>query len=420
MDIELVTVGTELLLGFTVDTNSAEIGRALAAEGIRLVRRTAVADRPEEIAAAVAGALGRSGAVLTTGGLGPTRDDMTKTVVAALYDAPLEFDEAVWQSLLERYRRFGRAPAASNRTQAEVPRGATVLPNRWGTAPGLWLEGEPGLTIMLPGVPSEMRNLLAHEVVPRLRGRGGGKVIRSRLVRTSGIAESTLAEQLGEIETELEPLSLAYLPGVAGVDLRLTAWGLDAAEADAALAAGVARVAELSGAFAYATDDADLAAVVLERARRAGLRIAAAESCTGGMVGTRLTAVPGSSDVFVGGVVCYDNALKVSLLGVDPAMIEAHGAVSEPVAAAMATGALARLPADVAVSVTGIAGPGGGSDEKPVGTVCLGVAGQGAVETTRAVFGGGRDEIRARAAQAALRLLLRRIDAAGPGARVAS
>ena len=409
MDIELVTVGTELLLGFTVDTNSAEIGRALAAEGVRLVRRTSVADRPEEIAAAVAGALQRSGAVLTTGGLGPTRDDMTKTVVAALYDAPLEFDETVWQSLLERYRRFGRAPAASNRTQAEVPRGATVLPNRWGTAPGLWLEGEPGLTIMLPGVPSEMRNLLAHEVLPRLRGRGSGKVIRSRAVRTTGIAESTLAERLGDIEDELEPLSLAYLPSVSGVDLRLTAWGLEASEADDLLSAGVARLTAAAGEFAYGTDDADLAAAVLDRARRAGLRLAAAESCTGGMVGTRLTAVPGSSDVFVGGVVCYDDRLKTLLLDVDPATIARHGAVSGEVAAEMATGALTRLAADAAVSVTGIAGPGGGSAEKPVGTVCIGVAGRGPVETARMVFGGNREEVRARAAQAALRMLLGRI-----------
>ena len=412
MDIELVTVGTELLLGYTVDTNGAEIGRALAAEGIRLVRRTAVADRPEEIVAAVAGALSRSGAVLTTGGLGPTRDDMTKSVVAALYEAPLEFDETVWESVVARYRRFGRAPAASNRSQAEVPRGATVLPNRWGTAPGLWLDGAPGLTIMLPGVPAEMRNLLAHEVVPRLRLRAGDRVIRSRMVRTSGIAESTLAEQLGEIESELEPLSLAYLPGVAGVDLRITAWGLEAAAADAALAAGVARLTELAGGFAYGTDEDDLAAVVLGLARQAGLKLATAESCTGGMVGARLTAIPGSSDTFLGGAICYDNRLKTELLGVDPATIAAHGAVSEPVAAAMATGVLARLGADVAVSVSGIAGPGGGSDEKPVGTVCLGVAGRGPVETVRTVFGGGREEIRARAAQGALRLLVQRLGAA--------
>ncbi len=174
MNIELVTIGTELLLGFTVDTNGAEIARRLADHGVRVVRRISVADQPDAIRAAVAEALQRTGAVLTTGGLGPTRDDMTKKVVAELFQAPLEFDESVWASLLARFARLERKPAESNRSQAEVPRGATVLRNRWGTAPGLWLEGSPGLTIMLPGVPQEMRKLLEHEVVPRLAGKSLG------------------------------------------------------------------------------------------------------------------------------------------------------------------------------------------------------------------------------------------------------
>src|SRR5918998_4843793 len=190
MNIELVTIGTELLLGMTVDTNGAEIARSLADKGVRVTRRVSVADRPDDIREAVAEALRRTGAVLTTGGLGPTRDDITKKVIAELYDAPLEFDESIWASLLERFARLGRKPAKSNRSQAEVPRGAVVLRNRWGTAPGLWLEGAPGLTIMLPGVPGEMRKLLEHEVVPRLTARTSGSVIRSLLVRTSGVPES--------------------------------------------------------------------------------------------------------------------------------------------------------------------------------------------------------------------------------------
>src|ERR687890_352783 len=207
MDLELVTVGTELLLGFTLDTNGAEIARRLAAAGIRVVRRTAVGDRAEEIREGVADALRRTGAVLTTGGLGPTRDDITKKVVAELFDAPLDFDEGVWQRLLDRFARLERKPAESNRSQAEVPRGATILPNRWGTAPGLWLEGEAGLAIMLPGVPLEMRRLLQHEVIPRLAQRGSQSVIRSLLVRTSGIPESTLAEKIGNVEAEIAPIT---------------------------------------------------------------------------------------------------------------------------------------------------------------------------------------------------------------------
>ena len=184
MAIELVAIGNELLLGFTIDTNGAEIARSLSAVGVEIVRRTAVPDQPAAIAEAVGEALRRTGAVITTGGLGPTRDDMTKTAVAELYGAPLEFDETVWNDIVTRFARVQRVPAVSNRGQAEVPRGATVLRNKWGTAPGLWLEGPPGLTVMLPGVPSEMRKLLEFEVVPRLAGRTTGTVVRSRLVRT--------------------------------------------------------------------------------------------------------------------------------------------------------------------------------------------------------------------------------------------
>lgn len=412
MNLELVTIGTELLLGFTVDTNGAEIARGLAALGVRVTRRTAVADDPGAIRAAVGEALGRTGAVLTTGGLGPTRDDVSKKVVSELFGAPLRFDESVWQNLVERFRRFGRVPVASNRGQAEVPEGAVVLPNRWGTAPGLWLSGEPGLVIMLPGVPFEMRMLLEHEVLPRLAAGGGGSVIRSLLVRTTGVPESTLAERMGEIEREIAPLSLAYLPGVEGVDLRVSAWALPADEADRRLRGAADLLASRAGGHAYGVGDADLAAVVLETARGRGLTLGTAESCTGGLVGGRLTDIPGSSAVYRGGVVCYADELKTALLGVPADLIAAHGAVSEPVAVAMARGAVARLGVDLAVAVTGIAGPDGGSEEKPVGTVWVGIADGDGAEARRSVFGGGRHEVRARAAQAALYLALRRMRAA--------
>jgi nicotinamide-nucleotide amidase len=402
MNLELLTIGTELLLGFTVDTNGAELARALSAVGVRIVRRTSVGDDPAAIRDGVSDALRRTGAVLTTGGLGPTRDDISKRVVADLFGLPLAFDQAVWDSLVRRFAALGRTPSPNNRVQADVPRGATVLPNRWGTAPGLWLEGEPGLVIMLPGVPGEMRKLLEHEVAPRLAARSTGSVIRSRVVRTTGVAESALAERLGEIEAEVAPLTLAYLPGFDGVDLRLSAWSLPADEADARLAAGAVLLWERAGACAYGQGDDDLAALVLERARQAGRRVGTAESCTGGLVGGRLTEIPGSSDVFVGGVICYADEVKTELLGVDPALIAAEGAVSEPVARAMATGATRVLDVDLAVAVTGIAGPGGGSEEKPVGTVWFATWLRGAIEARRIVFPGTREEIRARAVQSAL------------------
>jgi nicotinamide-nucleotide amidase len=417
MDLELVTIGTELLLGFTLDTNGAEIARALAAVGVQVVRRTSVSDSADAIREAVEGALARTGAVITTGGLGPTRDDISKKVVAELFGAPLEFDEEVWGHLVERFARMGRTPVASNRSQAEVPRGASVLRNRWGTAPGLWLEAPPraerggvtGLVIMLPGVPGEMRKLLEHEVAPRLARRAGARVIRSHLVRTTGIPESTLAERMGDVEREIAPLTLAYLPGLDGVDLRLSAWQLPPDEAERRLARAAALLRERGGEHVYGEGEVDLAAHVLEAARARRARLATAESCTGGLVGGRLTEIPGSSDVYVGGVVCYADELKIALLGVEPALIEAHGAVSEAVALAMARGAVERLGADAAVSVTGIAGPGGGSEAKPVGTVWLGVMAGGRLEAHRTVFPGSRHDIRARAAQAALFLLNRRL-----------
>jgi nicotinamide-nucleotide amidase len=347
--------------------------------------------------------------VLSTGGLGPTSDDITKKVVADLFEAPLEFDETIWAGLLARFARFQRKPAESNRSQAEVPRGATVLTNRWGTAPGLWLEGSPGLVIMLPGVPLEMRRLLEHEVVPRLALRGTGSVIRSLLVRTSGIPESSLAERMGDVEREIAPLTLAYLPGLEGVDLRLSAWDLAPDEAERQLHAAAGLLRSRGAENVYAEGESDLAALVLDEARSRGVRLAVAESCTGGLVGARLTEVPGSSEVFVGGVIAYDNALKVDLLGVPETLMAEHGAVSEPVARAMAEGAAQRFGVAAAISVTGVAGPGGGTAEKPVGTVWIGSWYNGTVETHRSVFPGSRHEVRARAAQAALFLLYRRL-----------
>ncbi len=415
MHLELVTIGTELLLGQLVDTNGPALGRALAAIGVRVVRRTAVDDEPGAIADAVGDALRRTGAVLTTGGLGPTSDDVTKHAVAGLFGAALRFDDGVWAAIEERFRRLGRTPSPANRSQAEVPDGATVLPNRWGTAPGLWLEGGPGLVIMLPGVPGEMQRLLEHEVLPRLGARAGAGVVRSAVVRTTSIAESSVAARVGPLEPGLAPLTLAYLPTIRGVDLRLTAWQLEAAEADRRLEAGCRRLEEALPENAYGRDEDDLAAVLLATLRGRGDTLAVAESCTGGLLGARITAVPGSSEVFTGGLVCYADRLKLDLADLDPALLAAHGAVSEPVASALALGAARRLGATAAIGVTGIAGPGGGSEAKPVGTVCFGWVLGETRETGTYVFPGDRVEIRERAAQFALHRLVR-LARGGPGA----
>ena len=401
MDIELVTIGTELLLGFTVDTNSAFLGKALAAAGVRTVRRTSVPDDPAAVRAAVDEALARTGRVITTGGLGPTRDDLSKHAVVELLGLSLEFRQEIWDDLVARWARMGRKIGDRNRGQAEVPAGATILPNRWGTAPGLWIETRRGLVIMLPGVPAEMRGLTTHEVVPRLGALSGGQVVRSLVVRTTGIPESTLAERVSDLEDELGDLSLAYLPSLEGVDLRITAWGVAPDAADTALAAAAARFEERLGDHAYGRNEEDLAAVLLDACAGRGLTVSLAESCTGGLVGARLTAIPGSSRVFAGGMICYANALKTDL-GVDPRILDAHGAVSEEAVRAMAGAARDRFATSLAAAVTGIAGPDGGSAEKPVGTVWFGIAGPLGIESARYVFPGSRQDIRARAAQSAL------------------
>jgi nicotinamide-nucleotide amidase len=413
--VEVVTIGTELVLGLTVDSNGAELGRALAATGVEVVRRTTVADRPDAIRAAVAEALDRTGFVVTTGGLGPTRDDATKTVVAELFGRRLVLDEILLGALEARFKRLGRTPMpAANRSQAEVPEGATVLRNPRGTAPGLWLEDPLGrVAVLLPGVPREMRGLVVDEVLPRLiqRRSAGVRVVRSRTVRTTGVPESALAERVGAIEETIAPLTLAYLPSVAGVDLRVTAWDLSPSDADARLAGATEQLVRLAGEHCYGGDDADLAAVVLERLRRGHQRLGIAESCTGGLLGARLTAVPGASETLVGGVVAYADAVKIARLNVPLATLQAHGAVSEETVRAMAAGAQEFFAVDCTMAITGIAGPSGGTPDKPVGTVWLAVRVGDETRAVRRVFPGDRDEIRQRAAQAALDLLRRQLGA---------
>jgi nicotinamide-nucleotide amidase len=408
--LELLTIGTELLLGYTLDTNAVELGRALAAAGAELARRTTVPDRPDAIRAGVAEALDRTGFVVTTGGLGPTRDDMTKRAVAELLGKRLVLDEPLLASLEARFRRLGRPMPAINRTQAEVPEGATVLPNPRGTAPGLWLEDDRGrVVVLLPGVPREMRGLLIDEVLPRLVARQDGerRVVRSRTVRTTGIAESALAERVGPIESDILPLTLAYLPSVDGVDLRATAWRLEPRDAETRLDRVAQQLTAAAGEHYYGADDADLAAVVLDQLRRGRHRLGIAESCTGGMVAERVTSIPGASDTFIGGVVAYADVVKTAALKVPLETLEAHGAVSEETVRAMAEGAQRLFSADCTIAVTGIAGPGGGTPEKPVGTVWLAARVHTTTQAVKRLLPGDREEIRRRSAQAGLDLLRR-------------
>ena len=407
MRLELVTIGDELLLGFTIDTNAAFLARALSEVGVEIVRRSTVGDEPERIAQAVRDALDRTGAVITTGGLGPTADDRTRPAIAALFGRALRMDDALMARIAARFKRYGYASMpASNAVQAMVPDGATVLDNPSGSAPGLWIEDERGRWVaMLPGVPHELRAMATEVVIPMIASRyeTNGAVVVSRTVRTTGIGESALAELLGEDGRDtVAGLPLAFLPGWEGVDLRVTSRDLPRDQAAAALDSAESKLRAHADRYVYGRDGADLAAVVLELCRARGWHIATAESCTGGMLGERVTAVPGSSDVYVGGIVAYDDRVKTSELGVPAALIREHGAVSEPVARAMASGARVVIGTEIGIGITGIAGPTGGTPEKPVGTVWIATDVNGAVRAAGRRYLGDREDVRRRSAQAAL------------------
>lgn len=415
MRVELITIGDELLLGFVVDTNAAHMARVLADAGIAVVRRGTVPDDPAAIIGAVGEALDRTGAVITTGGLGPTSDDLTIPSIAELFGRPLALDDAILAGIEERFRALGYRGGMppGNRQQAMLPEGARILPNHHGSAPGVLLEDERGRWVAtLPGVPREMRAMLADTLLPLLRERiaAAGEaptVVRSRTLRTTGIGESALAERLGDLTRAVDGLPVAYNPKWQGTDVRLTVTGLAPDDADARLGAAVRRLLERCGEYVYGEDDADLAAVVLEAARRRRWHLATAESCTGGLLGARITAIPGSSDVYLGGIVAYDDAVKTRELGVPDAMLRTHGAVSEAVARAMAEGVAARFGAEIGIGITGVAGPGGGTPEKPVGLVWIAVTVDGATRAVGRTYVGDREEVRLRATQAALDMVRR-------------
>jgi len=410
--VEVVTIGDELLLGFTIDTNAAHLARNLASIGVHIEQRTTVGDTAEEIARVVREALDRTGAVITTGGLGPTSDDLTKPSIAAIFGRKMTIDEEHLAWMEERWRkRFNRPLPTTNRNQAMVPEGATKLTNNHGSAPGIWLEDDRGRWVaMLPGVPREMRGMLADTLLPRLQSRiNAGTVVRSLTLRTVGVAESALADQIESMEGGPLGVNLAYLPSIAGVDLRLTVRDVLDDEANRQLESASTRLRSRVGESIYGEGDEDLAAVVLELCRKRGLTIGVAESCTGGLLGARLTAIPGSSDVVHGGIIAYANDVKTNQLGVDDSLIAQHGAVSEEVVRAMAAGARKAVQADIGLAITGVAGPGGGTDEKPVGTVWIAVDVKGDTQPRLLRMWGDRDEIRQRVAQWTMELLRQRL-----------
>ena len=376
MSAEILCIGTELLLGNITNGNARWLAEELAGLGIPHHRQEVVGDNRGRVMAAVRDASSRCRLLITTGGLGPTPDDLTTEAIAAAFDTPLVEHGAIWADIQAKLSGRGRPCAPSNRKQALLPQGAEVLPNATGTAPGMIWSPFPGFTVLtFPGVPSEMRAMWQATAEPWLRQNGlADGLFASRMLRFWGVAESTLAEQVADLLASENPTVAPYA-GAGEVKLRITARATNLPAAEALLQPVEQELRHRTAEACFGADGDSLASVVLALLRERGQTLAVAESCTGGGIGAALAAVPGASDVLLGGVIAYANTVKQALLGVPADCLERHGAVSDPVALAMAEGARRLTGATWAIAVTGIAGPGGGTSEKPVGLVHIAIAG---------------------------------------------
>lgn len=399
--IELIVIGDEVLIGQVVEGHMAWIGQRLREQGLRLQRATLVGDREEAIASALQEALGRSEAVVITGGLGPTEDDRTRYAIARVAGKELILHEPSYQSILQRFRQRGQEPVAGWEVMAMIPQGAQVLPNLHGTAPGFIINADNRMVAVLPGVPSEMRPMFLESVLPLLVSKR--KIFyRFHTFYTAGSGEARLAQLIGPLAS-LQPASIAFLPTIDhGVKVRVEVEGDTESQAGEALSRTVEYVRSRISEFVFSEEPAELEEVIVALMKERRLTLSVAESCTGGMLASRLISVPGASDVFERGLVTYSNRAKVELLGVREEVIRSYGAVSEECAQAMAEGVRLLSSTDWGLSVTGIAGPTGGTPEKPVGLVYIGVAGPDESKVFRYQFVGDRDENRRRSTWAAL------------------
>ena len=391
MTAEVLCVGSELLLGNITNGNARWIAEQLAALGVPHQRQMVVGDNRERLMAEVRQAAGRCRVLITTGGLGPTPDDLTTETIAAAFETPLVEHPEIWAEIQARLSARGRICSPSNRRQAFLPEGAAVLPNPTGTAPGMIWSPVPGFTVLtFPGVPSEMKAMWQQTAAPWLRQSGlAAGVFASRMLRFWGVSESALAEEMADLLEQANPTVAPYA-GAGEVKLRITARAEHQADAEALLLPVEREIRRRTGQSCFGVDEQSLAEVVLQQLRLRGQTVAVAESCTGGGLGAALAAVPGASDVFLGGVIAYANGVKQGLLGVPAELLLAHGAVSDPVAQSMAEGARRVTGADWGLAITGVAGPGGGSDEKPVGLVHLAIAGPDGCSSEGVRFGTSR------------------------------
>ncbi len=408
---ELISIGTELASGLALDTNSAWLAGELARLGVEVTRHVTVTDDRPAIAAELDRAAGSAGIVLVTGGLGPTDDDVTREALADAMGVPLRTDQASLEQVRAFFVRLGRRFAESNTRQARFPEGAAPIENPWGTAPGCRARLGEATVYCLPGVPREMKEMFRQAVAPDLRTLARGAVIVTRTLRCFGAGESTIGDQIADLMAAGRPVTVGITAAEGLISIRLITEARDETTAETLLAQDEADLRRRLGVLIYGTEDQTLASVVGDLLRQGQHTVATAESCTGGLLAKHLTDVPGSSAYLLGGLVTYSNRGKSDLLGVDPLLIERHGAVSEEVARQMAAGCRERTGADFVLSTTGIAGPGGGTPEKPVGLVYIALARDGGAEVKRYLLGSQlpRSSIRERTCATALNMLRLRL-----------
>lgn len=393
MQALILTIGDEILLGQTIDTNSAWIGQQLNAIGIQVTRRITVGDTLESISSALREGWASYDLVIMTGGLGPTKDDITKTAIASFFQVEMVFSQETYDRILRIFERLGRPATEAHRAQCFMPANAQLLPNTMGTAPGMWIEQDQKILISLPGVPYEMKSIMSEAALHRLRQQPGLISIFHHTLLTAGLGESEIAARLSSIEEGLpDHLKLAYLPALGQVRLRLSAYGGDARVREAEMSTVADQIRDVLGPAIYAEGDIPLEAYLGQMLLARGLTVATAESCTGGTIAQSITSVAGASQYYLGSIVAYHNELKTKQLGVSSDILATEGAVSRPVVEQMVRGILSTFKADVAIGASGVAGPGGGTPDKPVGMIWIAVGNQEDIRTKQLALGKNRSK----------------------------
>jgi nicotinamide-nucleotide amidase len=409
MNASIISIGDELIIGQVVNTNAAYIAEKMNGVGIMIDEINTIGDDEGRILEAISNSFARYDITFTTGGLGPTHDDVTRKVLCTFFKRDLVKDDVTLSNIRSFLRKRNIPWTTAAEDQAMVPRGCTVIPNHLGTAPGMMFEQNGKYLIAMPGVPYEMESMVDEFLVPYFQGKSVGRVIRHRMLKTTGIPESFLAEQLGNLDDVLQNARLAFLPMPTGVRLRITAVGYTVEGVDKTIEAVERRIREKVEKYIYGVDDDELEDVVGKLLTERNLKIAVAESCTGGLIANRITNVSGSSNYFERGVVTYSNRSKIEILGIPEELIRRFGAVSKEVAEAMAAGIRRLAKTDIGLSSTGIAGPTGGTPEKPVGLVWIGYADAGATFALQFHLGDHRLRFKERASQMALEIVRRKL-----------